>query len=267
MNNIVFLSGLPRSGSTVLCAILSQNPGLRVNEASTLLPLLNQVRKFWSSAPRHGAVNKDSRLLPVLQAIFNSYHSESNKIVIDKHREWPLYLDLIEKINTKPVKVICTVRSPIECAASFERLYIDEPETYTQLEQLIEGTGPTTLDRANAMLHSTGSIGKAYTALYEAAVVQNRYKQMLFVDYNKLCNDPQTQINRIYNFLELDAFTYSFTNLVNAELQNDIYYQSYTKTHVIEKDVREPDHSLGRLNMFIKLLQETAPQEFWQKWI
>ena len=266
MNDIVFLSGLPRSGSTLLCAILSQNPKLQISEASTLLPLINEIRKFWSSAPRHGAINRDDRLIPVLQAVFNSYHKEC-KITIDKHREWPLYLDVIEKINTKPVKVICTVRSPIECVASFERLYVNEPETYTQVEHLVEATGPTTLDRANAMLHSTGSIGKAYTALYEAAIVQNRYKQMLFIDYSKLCKEPQTQLDRIYKFLSLDSFNHTFTNLTNAELQNDSFYRSYNKTHVIEKDIREADHSLDRLNMFISLLQQTAPQEFWQKWI
>jgi len=259
----VFLAGLPRSGSTMLCALLAQNPAIAVSEASTLLPLLHNIRKFWANAPRHGAINKQKRLLPVLRAVYEAYHDLDGRVIIDKHREWPLHLDLMDKITGSPVKVICTVRSPIECATSFDRLFINEPETYTQLEGITEATGSTTLDRAKSMLSPDGSIGKAYSALFEAAVVQQRVDQMLFVDYHKLCADPTNQLQRIYEFIGIDGYQHKLAGLVNAEHQDDTFYSGFSKTHQIEEVVRKANGDLGRLNFFVNQLQI---QEFWQQW-
>ena len=182
----VFLAGLPRSGSTLLCGLLAQDPKINVCEASTLLPLINNIRKFWSKSIGNKVIDKQKKLLPVLKAVFNSYHSDEYSITIDKHRDWLFYLDLVEKLAGNPVKVICTVRDPIECAASFNRLYENEAETYTQLEEIVEQKGFTTLNRAKSMLVYDGTIGRAYNAIKEAAIIQKRTNQMLFIDYHKL---------------------------------------------------------------------------------
>jgi len=262
MKQRVLLSGMPRSGSTMLAALLAQNASFKVNEASTLLPLLNNTRKFWSSAQRHDVVPRGNKLLPVLKAIWDAYHPE-DAVVVDKHREWPLYLDLVDKLTEQPIKLICTVRDPIECAASFDRLHRQEPETYTQIEASTENTGANTFGRAKEMLAPDGAIGKAYSALYEAAIVQGRLAQMLFVDYHKLCDDPAGQLERIYHFLGVDPFTHQFEHLENAEYQNDGAYFGHHNLHVIEPKVREGKHDLGRLN-FVR--NEFQLAEFWQSW-
>lgn len=262
MKQIVFLSGLPRSGSTMLAALLAQNKTFKVNEASTLLPLLNNTRKFWSSAQRHEVVPRGENLLPVLKAIWGAYHPE-DAVIVDKHREWPLYLDLVDKLADQPVKTICTVRNPLECAASFDRLHVREPETYTQIEAATEITGSNTFGRAKERMAPDGSIGKAYSALYEAAVVQGRLSQMLFIDYHKLCSDPEGQLERIYQFLDLEPFKHHFDHLENAERQNDIAYFGHRNLHTIETKVREGKHDLGRLN-FVR--NEFQLAEFWQSW-
>ena len=66
----VLLAGLPRSGSTVLCGLLSQNPEINVTEASTLLPLLMNVREWWSNAPKNRVTEKQEKLTPILKSIF-----------------------------------------------------------------------------------------------------------------------------------------------------------------------------------------------------
>ncbi len=50
MKNIYFLSGLPRSGSTVLAAILSQNPNIHATSTSNLLDTLVGTLKAWSDS-------------------------------------------------------------------------------------------------------------------------------------------------------------------------------------------------------------------------
>lgn len=262
MNQRVFLSGLPRSGSTLLSALLAQNSAFKVSEASTLLSLLNNTRSFWSIAQRHEVVPRGDKLVPVLRAIWDAYHPE-DAVIVDKNREWPFYLDLVDKLTNTPPKLICTVRDPLECAASFDRLHVREPETYTQIEATTEMTGANTFGRAKERLAPDGSIGKAYSALYEAAIVQGRLGQMLFIDYHKLCSDPEGQLERIYQFLGLEPFKHHFDHLENAERQNDIAYFGHRNLHTIEPKVREGKHDLGRLN-FVRT--ELHLGEFWQAW-
>jgi sulfotransferase len=260
----VFLAGLPRSGSTMLAALLSQNPNTKVSEASTLLNLITEIRAFWNHAPRHRSINKADRLIPILKAVFNSYHPNNYDVVIDKHRDWPLYLDLMNKVNESKVKVICTVRNPVEVAASFDRLHIKEPETYTQVEEFTKRTGSTTLDRAKSILSPDGSGGLAFSALYEAAIVQNKVDQMLFVDYHKLCENPQKQLMRIYNFIGMDYFKeHTFESIKPAEQQKDDFIQGYRTLHKIEENVRLGKKDLGRLEQFY---DELYLEEFWKEW-
>tara|TARA_R100001015_G_C4634818_1_gene202245 strand:+ start:8040 stop:8834 length:795 start_codon:yes stop_codon:yes gene_type:complete len=261
----VLLAGLPRSGSTVLCGLLSQNPEINVTEASTLLPLLMNVREWWSNAPKNRVTEKQEKLTPILKSIFETYNDGNHTVSIDKDRNWPFYLDLLDTLTDKPTKIICTVRPPLECAASFGRLYEKEPETYTQMEEITRTIGFTTLDRAKSMLSPEGSIGKAYSALFEASVVQNRHENMLFLDYHKLCANPQEQLARIYKYLGINLFkNHNFDKITNAQEQNDLNYRSFSKTHQIEPKLREGYRDLGRLNMF---KNEFNCEEFWSSWI
>lgn len=259
---IAFLSGLPRSGSTLLASLISQHPKIKVSEASTLLPLINNIREFWSTAPRHNAVSKKDRLVPVLNSITKSYHPEFDGIIVDKHREWPFYLDVADKIFDYKPKVIVTVRNPVECAASFERLKQKEPEVFSQVEKHTSSTRSTTYDRAYSMFARNGSIGLAYSAIHEAAVVQNRHNEMLFVDYEKLCVNPVYEINRVFHYLNLEPYTVFTKNLINAEEQNDEFYGLY-KLHEIQSEVRRTDKNLNRLKIF---KDDFFLEEFWKEW-
>ena len=263
----VCLAGLPRSGSTLLCGLLAQNPKINVCEASTLLPLIKNIRKFWADSIGSKVIKKQEKLLPVLQAVFTSYHSNEYSIVVDKHRDWLFYIDLVNKIVDYPIKILCTVRNPLECAASFERLYQKEPETYTQWEEITEDKGFTVLNRAKSMLTYDGSIGKAYIAIKEASLIQNKRNQMLFIDYHKLCNNPSAELNRIYNFLNIDLYDkHYFDKVKNAEKQNDSHYRTFSNTHTIEEKVRKGKRDLGRLNSLTNEFDFDFDQ-FWLQWI
>ena len=50
MKNIYFLAGLPRSGSTVLAAILNQHPSVHATSTSGLLDILVGTLTAWNSS-------------------------------------------------------------------------------------------------------------------------------------------------------------------------------------------------------------------------
>ena len=50
MKKLYFLSGLPRSGSTVLAGILNQHPDVHASSTSGLLDMLVGTLRAWSSS-------------------------------------------------------------------------------------------------------------------------------------------------------------------------------------------------------------------------
>ena len=52
--NVHFISGMPRSGSTLLCNILNQNPRFHATGTSGVLDLLLLVRNNWNLIPSTG---------------------------------------------------------------------------------------------------------------------------------------------------------------------------------------------------------------------
>ena len=84
-----FLSGLPRSGSTLLASIMNQHPSIHTSATSALLDLL---------VAQASAVSMNRTLYEISEtqeiAIYNSMmdayynHIEKNN-VFDKHRAWP----------------------------------------------------------------------------------------------------------------------------------------------------------------------------------
>ena len=131
-----FLAGIPRSGSTVLAAILNQNPMTHVSTTSGLVHALDGLANTWHSA---GLLNENdadrSKLAATMRGTIDAFYSDVDKpVVIDKSRGWPIpqIMAAMSAVLERRPKVIATVRSVPDCAASFVR--VAKP---TDLDQLI----------------------------------------------------------------------------------------------------------------------------------
>lgn len=263
MMNFSVLSGLPRSGSTLLLSILAQNPSIYSNHASVLLPMINNTRDFWCNAKSVKAASSDTdHLKRTLRGMLSGYyqHARESELIIDKDRAWNYYLDVLDTITGRKTKVICLVRPPAECVSSFLRLYKNDPLYVSSTER---NSGPATIDVARSLADFSGVVGASYSGIYEAAVVGNKLDQMLFIDYHKLCENPQAQIDRIYNFFELKSFSHNFKNVINNQTQIDSVYSSPDSLHKIEKVVRPGSKDLGAVKFFIDQVDKPV---FWDEW-
>jgi sulfotransferase len=120
------LSGIPRSGSTVLAAILNQNPTMHISTTSGLVQALDSVANTWANESLLSK-NDPSRtvLAQTMRGIIDAFYEKiDTPIVIDKSRGWPIPI-IIQSMNQvlgRDLKIIATVRPVYECAASFVRL-------------------------------------------------------------------------------------------------------------------------------------------------
>ena len=207
VKKVYFLSGLPRSGSTVLAAILSQHPDLHASSTSGLLDMLVGTLRAWADSMNTKA-QKDQQaaeeeIQRVLKNICNTKYAEIDKpVILDKARGWAddTNMRTMAKVLGHKPKIIATVRKVEDCAASFVR--ITKPENLDKF--LVE-------DELIAHLkESYQTLEKGYSFAPEC---------FLIVDYDDLMNDPQKELNRIHEFLELPSFEYNLNTIDGTNLQ------------------------------------------------
>jgi sulfotransferase len=124
MKQFVALSGLPRTGSTLLSSILSQNPEIHAEGNSAVCQLMWDMQQSVLNSEQIKASNKDV-LDALVKPIPHTYYSDVKKpIVVDKCRSWalPANMQMLNQYFDKTPKVIVLVRPLVEIVASFMAL-------------------------------------------------------------------------------------------------------------------------------------------------
>src|SRR3954466_12777191 len=123
-----FISGLPRSGSTLLANILAQNPRFHASATSGVLDVIFNVRNHWDQLAQFQAMEDraacEAAKRRILRAILDAYYGDDPRpVVLDKSRSWLAHLELAEAILGCRARVLVPVRDLREILASFERLW------------------------------------------------------------------------------------------------------------------------------------------------
>jgi sulfotransferase len=204
MGDIFFLSGLPRSGSTLLSSILSQNPSIHTEGTSALCQLMWDVQvSCWNTEQMPNKPEIEGKLLASIPKTF--YEGVQQNIIIDKCRTWPLpaNLELIKKYITERPKIIITVRPIVEVVKSF--VYIRTLNNHPSPEVGL-------LDDGSNIMRSLEGINYAKA---------NNSGQFLVVSYNDLVDNTKEVIQNIYDFCNWDKFKHKFTAITNPNLERD----------------------------------------------
>lgn len=206
-----FISGLPRSGSTLLSAILRQNPRFHCGVTSPLATffgaILGQVSVGTEWAPQ---VSTEQRRT-LLRGLFENYYAEvSQPVVFDTNRIWtarmPALLDLFPN-----AKVIACVRNVAWVMDSIERLYRANPFENTRLFAN-EAERSTVFSRVETLAQRTRLVGIAWASLKEAFYSEQGHA-MLVIDYDILAQRPREVVPLIYAFLGEPLFEHDYEHI------------------------------------------------------
>lgn len=223
-----FMSGLPRSGSTMLSAILNQNPRIHSGPSSpvvaTILALEESLMndELFSAYPKIEAGKKIiSSVLP------NFYFDVENPIVIDKNRSWVNRVSYIRgyfKIE-KP-KILCPVRDIAEILTSFITMIRRKPVSDSGKMNFIDAAliksniRLTDENRCQFLAGMEGILGQSYEGLRQV-IGEGNVDCIHLIEYSDLVGDTDNTMRKIYDFLEEEYFEHDFTNLVNLHQEND----------------------------------------------
>nr|WP_220459420.1 sulfotransferase [Pseudomonas sp. MD195_PC81_125] len=212
MQQFHFISGLPRSGSTLLSAILLQNPRFHAGMTSPVGALFSGVLEQCSAGSEFGAVIDTDMRRRLLRGLFDAYYADKadKPVVFDTNRQWSSRLPAISDLFPK-AKVIACVRNVAWVMDSLERLYRANPYENTKLfGDAVERN--TVYSRCETLAQRNRLVGFAWAALKEAYYGEHA-DSLLIVDYDLLTQAPERVLRLVYDFIGEPWFEHDFEHL------------------------------------------------------
>lgn len=245
-----FISGLPRAGSTLLSAILKQNPALYADITSPVGALVSASLAEMSAGNEGAVFFDEARRRAVLRGCFESYyHDMGERTVFDTNRGWTTRLDLLATLFPD-CRIICCVRHVPWIIDSVERLI--RTNTFELSGIFSYEKGGTIYSRADGLMSASGMIGFPLNALKQA-MHGAQAARLLLMPYDVLATDPAAAIASIYAFTDLAPFDHDFNSITFDTTEFDKRLGTPGLHRVRSKVEREERRTI-------------LPPDLWQRW-
>jgi sulfotransferase len=206
------ISGLPRSGSTLLCALLRQNPRFAASMTSPVVSLVNALMPKMSGGKEFSVFFDDERRRAILRGLFDAYyaHLPAGQTVFDTNRTWTGKAALLHDLYPE-ARIICCVREAGWIIDSIERMLRQNPLQVSRMFNF--QTGSSIYGRVETLMNSdSGLIGLAWSSLREAWF-SDCGTQLILINYEKLVREPQAIMKRLYGELHEPLFEHDFNHV------------------------------------------------------
>jgi sulfotransferase len=200
-----FISGLPRSGSTLLAALLRQNPRFHASMMSPVGEIFNAMLRAISVKNEAAVFLNSIQRQRLLSSCFTAYYGSCHHdVAFDTNRQWTTKLSALVELFPA-CRMICMVRNPAWVLDSVERLIKSNPFDLSGIFNF--DPGGTVYTRAEQLSKGDGMIGFAYGGLKEA-VYGPHADRLLLVRYETLVANPMEILGHIYRWIdEADELT------------------------------------------------------------
>ena len=207
-----FISGLPRAGSTLLAALLRQNPAVHAHISSPVASLVAGLLKSMSQDNETSMFIDEAQRRALLRGLFDNYYAglpAGTTTVFDTSRGWTGRIDLLARLFPD-CRFVCCVRPVPWIIDSVERLI--RRNTFDLSKIFNSDPNGTAYSRAAGMMSDNGLIGFPLAAMKEA-MHGPQSGRLLLLPYDTLCEHPQACLDAIYDFCGLPGFRHDVDNV------------------------------------------------------
>ncbi|BAU38772.1 sulfotransferase [Acetobacter pasteurianus NBRC 101655] len=254
------ISGLPRSGSTLLAALLRQNPQIIAASHNTpVMPMLIRIMSLMSEG-EYRTEFKNGQWQRLMRGILQSYlNPDAQKhVMLDINREWCAHAGLLGRLYPK-AKIICCVRDPVWILNSFEHLITRDPLLGSRLVPITHRG--TQHDRIDYLASREGAFGYAWRLLTEVFFGPFADK-VIIIDYDKLVREPVFVMERLTQLLNIQPFAYNFEYIETPDVDAFDAALGTPGLHYLRQSVAA---SRKRLILPPHIVERMAHQMFWRK--
>jgi sulfotransferase len=204
-----FITGLPRSGSTLLSSILRQNPRFHSSITDPLATFVKGMIDTLQNEPGMKSEVPVERRKSTIQGMFDGFYAHvSQPVVFNTNRAWTYLTPQIKELYPQ-AKLLVTVRDIGWILDSFEqahRAHPFSPNTVTG------GAGKSVYERTDMLMSDTGVVGFPYVGVKQAITSAERSSLML-IEYDQLTRDPERIMRAVYNFLGETWWPHNFSDV------------------------------------------------------
>lgn len=226
---ILYVTGLARAGSTLLCQLLGLHPSLYSSgHSSPLCATVMKLRPSLSDDPfllSQLDVDFDltyQRLTNAFRGFINGWFAETTQPwVVDKNRGWLHHIETVRHLDPNFRMVVC-VRELGQVYGSVEAqhqktILLDFPDYLAHFSRY---------DRAEKLFAPEGVMGSPLHSLEALQDLSIDLQQRLYyVVFEHLMTEPQAAMQGIYDWLELPNATFDPNQLQVNPHESDSHYR------------------------------------------
>jgi len=203
------ITGLPRSGSTLLSSILKQNPRFHASVSDPLATLVKGVIETSQDGPGMRSEVPEHRVHNLVQHLFEGYYADvSAPVIFNTNRAWTLLTPVIREVFPKSRMLVC-VRDIAWILDSFEQAHRRNP---LSKNSVFGGMSGTVYSRMHSLMEDGGIVGFPLQGVKQA-ITSNEKHMIMLIEYDLLCKNPAGILSAIYKFLGEEPFPHDFNNV------------------------------------------------------
>jgi len=241
---IIYVSGLPRAGSTLMCQLLGHHPLVySPQHSSPLASILIKMRHDMSDN-KFFLAQLDTDFDLMYQRVLNGYRGFINgwfaetplPVVVDKNRGWVSEIETLRLLDPHFKLIIC-VRDVRQIFGSIEAQH--------RKTLLIDFAGHMAAKspsmRADALLNeTTGIAGAPLKAIERLQDLDDSFHEhVCYVVFEELMQDPVGTINGLFGWFGLPPHDIDPANLQTRPTESDSHY-NYKFLHKTHQQIQPP---------------------------
>jgi sulfotransferase len=225
---ILYVTGMPRAGSTLLCQLLGMHPAIySIGHSSPLASLLDQCRTHLSD--NHfflGQLDVDfdltyTRLINAYRGMMAGWFAETDlPVVVDKNRVWLALIETVKQLDPQFKMLVC-VRDPITAYGSIEAQH-----RKTVLLDFQDHMAPhSAYERARVLFAANGVVGAPLAAIQQLHDIPDPTlaAHLFYVRFEDLLRAPQASMAAIFAWAGLPAHSFDPQQLPVKPHESDSY--------------------------------------------
>ena len=252
-----FISGLPRSGSTLLSSILKQNPRFTSGISDPIALYCDGIIRDTHVGAGMGSTVSIEERKEIIRGIFDSFYSDSSEVCFNTNRGWASNTALLSELYPNFKMIVC-VRSLPWILDSFETLVRKNALSTTTMFAPEENVN--VYSRSHTLMRPDKPVGFAFDGIKQA-LTSNEKSSIYVLEYDKLAKRPEQTMKEIYQFIGKPYYKHDYDNVEVSydEFDDDVQLKGL---HTTRKKVSYVDR---QLIIPPDLAQQYSNYEFWRQ--